>query len=1431
MKPEKFASVMTELQSAKQVSEINATKEVIQDREQRGNEAMGEPTDMKIIQQGFTSGLNNMYTARAKWLYDQTGIDFFNDARIGGEMVLNTANQPNESTFAKDNFTLEAGDWMGALNPAYILHTASSSAPYMMEAMGTGIGIGGIAKNVLLEAGLGEGVALSRSGRLIQKSLAGASGGSQDAFSTMVSNYNDLVKEGFSVKDADRISKEAFVKEVVPDMLFSGIGMEGLFRATAKPTLKNVLKRTATTFLEQIPEGAQEAIQGYALEDAKGTKENIFNYALEDKDGFNNLMGGFSGGLGSGTVVSAVGLAKDTYGWNKLYNISTSDMQDAVRYSAVANMVNNPSDIKSQSALDMMKLSMDDYRKVYMETPETDKLAKDKARQDYSNSLRTYAYAKEYNRQAQKSNVEDIHADYKAHNRAVANSYQKLADNAEEANKKTYQKQADHYTQLADKAEYGQQTPIYAFETNTGRVFITESTAKTLAEGSILDKNDKFNDAVKNGVITGIQVIDDSETNKKLTEKFAEAQKKKAPPIAPIISEEQENQIDNSNTTQGIGVVESNGKFTVVNPNGTKEVFDTKDEADARALEIANPKTENKAVENIISIEDRKRKDLFPDESEFADVIGESGKNSNISSYREVNGIGISEYTNPDNGLVDVIMSGTSDNDYVGYVRIYENGKPTERWTSKMENKSGNKENFKTMISEVQKLLPQGHEYTEKTNISLDGLRVYANQLNRGYEIATDENGDAITNNVELNNATLEALQGAKTESEVSSLYDKKTGITKEEFDKIKDKINSLIPNTRVLFNSSNGSVIIKLPVLKSKTQNATQNTEIASAESTTTIGQNELPQTEGTVNENVTETQKPISATLEGKPITIEKTETGYTYTTAKGIVEEVSETEHQENIADNSLVIPKTTPDEKIVNDNTFTRDDMKSVSDGTGLAKKGAEVMTTDKVESNLRVGDKVTFFAEKERSGVWDGKSIKDKDGNPWGVMGILADANGWIRNDTKIEESKKEAVVSSTDAIEVPTTTDTPTAETATKGEPERISQPIELDPNITSPLNTEQDAIQKSETEGGVLRTEQPKLELQSVGEGNTQEQTATTESEAKKETITPIQRITGNKDAVTLSGLTEKERQQQIAERDNSLKLSKEKEAESNLAGQVRRFNEMRRNDAKRPRLLNDIRKASTEQGFEVKYDGKGIEVLKKTKKGKPTKINSYSSEVGRRSTTNEKALHERSEAVQDLYVKLMDLGIDLDLRNSDDNSRFSESQIESAITDIENGIPSRQANEILNKVEALAETGKLEVGDKVSGYKSIPIDELITEAEELRSEELFKDLTNDEVFELYSNELLASNETDNIINQEYERINNEGAVSSTPETSTTDSSTANEETSDEKGTNEATYETKETDVVESASKNIFNETKESISHTIQFGISYRFFFIFWQS
>jgi hypothetical protein len=606
MKPTEFVNTLSELGYGKMISDYNSAKELNTNKEDRGNEFADKYNAFDTGSTLFLStiqGAHSMYSAKAKWLYDKTGIELFNDARKGIEGGVNTFDQLNESTIGKQQFNLETGDYLNAFNPNYIAHTFGNSLPYMAEGMAVGYATGGISEIGLLGLGLGEGVgsalALSKTGRIAQKVIAGMSGGGYDAFQNMQVNYDELIKQGYSVKDADRISKDAFLKELPVNIITSIVELEGLFRATAKPTLRNIARRGATTILEQGVEGFQEVNQASSLESAKGNDIGIIDFAFNTNEGFNNLMGGIVGGLSMGAPMSTLGIVKDTYNWNSLYNISTADMQNSVRYSQIANMVSNGNDLQRESALGVMRYNMSEARNEYLNTSAEDKKAKLEAKQKYANALGVYSYATEYAEQAKKTDVSDIQADYTAHNKAVAKQYQVLANNASKDNKNEYQKQADYYASLADKSEQGKQVPIYSFNTDKGRVFISERTAKTLAEGSIKEKNDAFDKAVENGAITGVQVIDDNESNKKLTEKFLEAQKKKAPTIAPIISEEQGNLIDNSTTAQGIAVVEANGKFEVSNPNGTKEIFDTRELADERVVEINNETNpQNNATEN-----------------------------------------------------------------------------------------------------------------------------------------------------------------------------------------------------------------------------------------------------------------------------------------------------------------------------------------------------------------------------------------------------------------------------------------------------------------------------------------------------------------------------------------------------------------------------------------------------------------------------------------------------------------------------------------------------------------------------------------------------------------------------------------------------------------------------------------------------------------
>ena len=90
------------------------------------------------------------------------------------------------------------------------------------------------------------------------------------------------------------------------------------------------------------------------------------------------------------------------------------------------------------------------------------------------------------------------------------------------------------------------------------------------------------------------------------------------------------------------------------------------------------------------------------------------------------------------------------------------------------------------------------------------------------------------------------------------------------------------------------------------------------------------------------------------------------------------------------------------------TYTRDSLKTIAQkDTALAKKGSEIIDSKKVESQLEIGDKVVFFAEKERKGVWNGTFIvEDGTNNPWGILGILGSTDGYIKNQSKIDAELK-----------------------------------------------------------------------------------------------------------------------------------------------------------------------------------------------------------------------------------------------------------------------------------------------------------------------------------------------------------------------------------------------------------------------------------------
>lgn len=257
--------------------------------------------------------------------------------------------------------------------------------------------------------------------------------------------------------------------------------------------------------------------------------------------------------------------------------------------------------------------------------------------------------------------------------------------------------------------------------------------------------------------------------------------------------------------------------------------FETKKLAEGVKPEVVSEQPTTNIEQKRAETESKiKRKDLFDGVGEFS-KLGGSEKAAVPTSHKEISGIEFVEYSNPDTGSIDVIVTGKSDNDFVGFYRIYENGKPTNKWSSKFENQSRNKEDFKTMISGIQEMLPKNHEYTESTSISTDGLRVWNQQLGKGYELQYDENGKLKTNLVAINGDAIVNDLGIEVDK---GNFENIKIKSKEEFEKVKEK---LLPYLEKLgLNEKNiywysGTVKIDLPVLKkSETLETTKPTDIS---------------------------------------------------------------------------------------------------------------------------------------------------------------------------------------------------------------------------------------------------------------------------------------------------------------------------------------------------------------------------------------------------------------------------------------------------------------------------------------------------------------------------------------------------------------------------------------------------------------------------
>lgn len=165
-----------------------------------------------------------------------------------------------------------------------------------------------------------------------------------------------------------------------------------------------------------------------------------------------------------------------------------------------------------------------------------------------------------------------------------------------------------------------------------------------------------------------------------------------------------------------------------------------------------------------------------------------------------------------------ILLAGKSDHQFIGIFREPNSNK----WSIKMENKEGDKSIFKNMLSSVMAQLPLGAELYERTSISVDGLRIFSQQLKHGFEIGND------TYETDINGADLANVFNMSKEDQENM---SKIEISEKELPKIKEILRPYLEKfgvkniDKVVYITNGKNVSVKLPILVKTSQEQTTST------------------------------------------------------------------------------------------------------------------------------------------------------------------------------------------------------------------------------------------------------------------------------------------------------------------------------------------------------------------------------------------------------------------------------------------------------------------------------------------------------------------------------------------------------------------------------------------------------------------------------
>ena len=175
----------------------------------------------------------------------------------------------------------------------------------------------------------------------------------------------------------------------------------------------------------------------------------------------------------------------------------------------------------------------------------------------------------------------------------------------------------------------------------------------------------------------------------------------------------------------------------------------------------------------------------------------------------------------------------------------------------------------------------------------------------------------------------------------------------------------------------------------------------------------------------------------------------------------------------------------------------------------------------------------------------------------------------------------------------------------------------------------------------------------------------------------------------VTLSGKTEAERLASIGQRQKDTKVSDKVVSDNEIVQAAESYFKKSgnyKNSAEGRAELNNLRIKARENGLTI--DTERDAVTKPNKAGRPRKV-VYNNKADGEAIVepNAKTLRDRDIDTQKVYEELTDSGVFLDVE-SGSGKRMSATQVEAAIKDINEGIPSKRANKYLDALEkAIAE------------------------------------------------------------------------------------------------------------------------------------------------